>query len=93
MKAVGPALGFGAYAQSNVQGPDGAYQVPDPPRGPAIFGMRKDPQGERHDGGGFHVQQRGAACGCDRAAAAASGDTLDLFSDSPRTSWRNLFEG
>mgnify|MGYP006951246556 CR=1 FL=1 len=44
VNAVGPAFGFGAYAQSIVQGADGRYQLPDPPRGPASSGMRKDPE-------------------------------------------------
>jgi hypothetical protein len=53
VKAVGPALGFGAYAQSIVQGPDGRYQVPDPAAREAIFGMRKDPEASATMAGAF----------------------------------------
>jgi len=53
VKAVGPALGFGAYAQSIVQGADGRYQVPDPAARAAIFGMRKDPQASATMAGAF----------------------------------------
>lgn len=53
VKAVGPALGFGAYAQSIVQGSDGRYQVPDPAARAAIFDMRKDPQASATMAGAF----------------------------------------
>jgi hypothetical protein len=53
VKAVGPALGFGAYAQSIVQGADGRYQVPDPAARAAIFGMRKDPEASATMAGAF----------------------------------------
>jgi hypothetical protein len=61
VKAVGPAFGFGAYAQSIVQGADGRYQLPDPAARAAIFGNAQGPRGERHDGWGFYAQQCSAA--------------------------------
>ncbi len=40
VKAVGPALGFGAYAQAIQQGADGRYQVTDPAARDAILNLR-----------------------------------------------------
>lgn len=53
VKAVGPALGFGSYAQSIVQGADGRYQVPDPAARAAILGMRQDPETSATMAGAF----------------------------------------
>jgi hypothetical protein len=53
VKAVGPTLGFGGYADSIVQGADGRYQVPDPAARAAILGMRNDPEASATMAGAF----------------------------------------
>jgi hypothetical protein len=53
VKTVGPALGFGSYAQSIQQGVDGRYQVTDPAARQAILGLRNDPAASATMAGAF----------------------------------------
>jgi hypothetical protein len=53
VKAVGPALGFGAYAQAIQQGADGRYQVADPAARDAILNLRNDPAASATMAGAF----------------------------------------
>jgi hypothetical protein len=53
VKTVGPALGFGAYAQAIQQGADGRYQVTDPAARDAILGLRNDPGASATMAGAF----------------------------------------
>jgi hypothetical protein len=43
LKAAGPALGYGAFADSIVQTPSGQYTVADPAQRDAIMRLRNDP--------------------------------------------------
>jgi hypothetical protein len=53
VKAVGPALGLGGYAQAIQQGADGRYQVADPAAREAILNLRNDPGASATMAGAF----------------------------------------
>jgi hypothetical protein len=53
VKAVGPTLGFGSYAQAIQRGADGRYQVVDPAARQAILGLRNDPTASATMAGAF----------------------------------------
>lgn len=60
MKSAGPALGYGRYADSIVQGPDGRFDVPNPIMKHEIMKLRSDPKASAMLAGAFsrsnHVQ-------------------------------------
>jgi hypothetical protein len=53
VKAVGPTLGLGTYAQAIQRGTDGRYQVVDPATRQAILGLRNDPTASATMAGAF----------------------------------------
>jgi len=53
VKAVGPTLGLGNYAQAIQRGTDGRYQVVDPAARQAILGLRNDPTASATMAGAF----------------------------------------
>jgi hypothetical protein len=104
VKAVGPALGFGSYAESIVQGADGRYQVPDPAARAAILGMRRDPEASATMAGAFtrsNAAQLAGAIGRQPSqselymahflGADGAGKLISAVASSPETSAASAF--
>jgi hypothetical protein len=53
LKQAGPALGYGDYAKSIVQAPDGNYAVSDPSMREAVLKLRRDPAANAAMAGAF----------------------------------------